>query len=226
MTPGGLRAAIARAVMQVAPDKARKRREDAAKVARVERWAEDSGNAALVGRELPPAEVLAADQRVTWWARQLRKAGLDGSMDELRARAYLDLLLGMDSRPRQDGAAGPRPERRAAGGFAGRVNLTVRWPPPPAWPTGPARSPGSARRPVAGPRPAAAAARNPRTWCLTVTDRAGRPIGHGCARPEPEAPPETRRTRRPGRTRVHVQPATAGDGTWRLSPGSPGAGRT
>ena len=99
LTPGGLRAAIARAVMQVAPDRARKRREEAAKDARVERWAEDSGNAALVGRELPPAEVLAADQRVSWWARQLRKAGLAGSMDELRARAYLDILLGIDSRP-------------------------------------------------------------------------------------------------------------------------------
>jgi hypothetical protein len=103
LTPGGLRAAIARAVMQVAPDTARKRRQEAAKDARVERWAEDSGNAALVGRELPPAEVLAADQRVTWWARQLKKAGLDGSMDELRARAYLDLLLGIDSRPDPDG---------------------------------------------------------------------------------------------------------------------------
>ncbi len=99
LTPGGLRAAIAQAVMQVAPDKARKRREAAAKDARVERWAEDSGNAALVGRELPPAEVLAADQRVTWWAQQLKQAGLDGSMDELRARAYLDILLGIDSRP-------------------------------------------------------------------------------------------------------------------------------
>ena len=39
LTPGGLRAAIARAVMEVAPDKARKRREQAAKDARVERWA-------------------------------------------------------------------------------------------------------------------------------------------------------------------------------------------
>ncbi|MGH3190529.1 MAG: hypothetical protein ACRDOL_25350, partial [Streptosporangiaceae bacterium] len=30
------------------------------------------------------------------------------------------------------------------------------------------------------------AAGNPRTtWCLTVTDEAGRAIGHGCARPEP-----------------------------------------
>ena len=53
LTPGGLRAAIARAVMEVAPEKARQRREVAAKFARVERWAEDSGNAALAGRELP-----------------------------------------------------------------------------------------------------------------------------------------------------------------------------
>src|ERR1700678_1244825 len=99
LTPAGLRSAIARAVAGVAPDKARKRREAAAKDARVERWPEDSGNAALIGRELPAAEVLAADQRITWWATQLKKAGLDGSMDELRARAYLDLLLGKDSRP-------------------------------------------------------------------------------------------------------------------------------
>ena len=99
LTPGGLRSAIARAVMEVAPDKAKKRREDAEKDARVQRWAEDSGNAALAGRELPPAGVLAADQRISWWARQLKKAGLGGSMDELRARAYLDLLLDKDSRP-------------------------------------------------------------------------------------------------------------------------------
>jgi hypothetical protein len=62
LTPGGLRSAIAQAVMEVAPEKARRRREEAAKDARVQRWAEDSGNAALAGRELPPAEVLAADQ--------------------------------------------------------------------------------------------------------------------------------------------------------------------
>ena len=68
LTPGGLRAAIARAVMEVAPKKAKERRETAARDARVERWAEDSGNAALMGRELPPAEVLAADQRITAWA--------------------------------------------------------------------------------------------------------------------------------------------------------------
>ena len=106
LTPGGLRAAVARAVIQVAPEKARKRREAAAKDARVQRWAEDTGNAALMGRELPPAEVLAADERITAWARQLKAAGLDGDMDVLRARAYLDLLLGQDSRPRRDAGGG------------------------------------------------------------------------------------------------------------------------
>ena len=59
-----------------------------------------------MGRELPPAEVLAADQRITAWARQLKAAGLEGSADELRARAYLDLLLDKDSRPSQDATGG------------------------------------------------------------------------------------------------------------------------
>src|SRR5262249_44699580 len=102
-----------RAVMEAAPDKARERRETAARFARVERWAEDTGNAALMGRELPPDEVLAADQRITGWARELKAAGLDGGMDELRARAYLDLLLGQDSRPP------PRDHRRRGGGAGG-----------------------------------------------------------------------------------------------------------
>jgi hypothetical protein len=99
LTPAQLRAAIKRAAMTVAPKKAKKRREHMAKRTRVERWAEDSGNAGLAGRELPPAEVLAADQRVTAWAKELRKAGLEGGMDALRARAYIDILLGIDSRP-------------------------------------------------------------------------------------------------------------------------------
>ena len=50
--------------------------------------------------------MLAADQRVNAWARQLRQAGVAGGMDELRATAYLDLLLGRDSRPSQDPAPG------------------------------------------------------------------------------------------------------------------------
>ena len=115
LNPAGLRAVIRRAVMEVAPDKARKRREHAAKRARVERWAEGSGNAGLAGRELPPAQVLAADQRVTAWAKELGKAGVEGGMDVLRARAYLDLLLGTDSRPLGSGP-GPAGGQDAGGG--------------------------------------------------------------------------------------------------------------
>ena len=133
LTPGGLRAAIARAVIEVAPGKAKKPRETAAKFARVERWAEDSGNAALAGRELSPDQVLAADERITGWARELKGTGLDGGMDELRARALLDLLLGQDSRPRPAGSpqtAGSQPgtpgqPSPAPAGFASRVTLTA-----------------------------------------------------------------------------------------------------
>ena len=73
-----------------------------------------------MGRELPPAEVLAAAQRITWWAGRLRAAGLDGDMDQLRARAYLDILLNKDSRPAaaaQDSTApGPAGGGAPAGG--------------------------------------------------------------------------------------------------------------
>jgi hypothetical protein len=59
-----------------------------------------------MGYELPPAEVLAADQRITAWAKELGRAGLEGDMDQLRARAYLDLLLAKDSRRRRPATAG------------------------------------------------------------------------------------------------------------------------
>ena len=150
LTPGGLRAAIAAAVMEAAPEKARERREAAAKDARVERWAEDSGNAALMGCELHPDEVLAADQRITAWAKELKKAGLAGDMDVLRARTFLDLLLGKDSRPRRDASGGadgtgPGPGGSGPGGpgSGGPGPGGPDTPPPPAGPAGGADAPGS-----------------------------------------------------------------------------------
>jgi hypothetical protein len=239
LTPAQLRSAIGRAVMEVNPEKAKKRREHMAKRTRVERWAEDSGNAGLAGRELPPAEVLAADQRVTAWAKQLREAGLDGSMDQLRARAFLDILLGTDSRPpasRSDGTnnpAAPAPAGPLAGvippGFAGRVTLTT----PAATLLDLADRPGE----LAGIGPidpdlardlAAAAARNPRsTWCVTVTDSQGHAIGHGCARPAPanrHKPDTPGGPGPPGRPRFTFSPTGqpgphGGYGTWRFSTG-------
>jgi hypothetical protein len=238
LTPGGLRSAVARAVMEVAPKKAKERRETAAKFARVERWAEDSGNAALMGRELPPDEVLACDQRITSWAGELKKAGLEGGMDELRARAFLDLVLGKDSRPRalqatgttgRDGAAGAGPgpgtAGGAAGGYAGRVTLTV--------PLGTVADLADRPGELTGHGPvdpwlardlAAAAAQNPKTtWCVTVTNEHGHAVGHGCARPEPKGHGERAGPGPPG---FSFTPAArdgppGGYGTWRLRvPGS------
>jgi hypothetical protein len=248
LTPGGLRAAIQRAVMDVAPKKAKKRREHAARQARVERWGEDSGNAGLAGRELPSAQVLAADQRVSAWAKELRRAGLDGDMDMLRAQAFLDILLGMDSRPLGSGAGGRietgqgGPQAPAASGplagaippgFAARVNLTI----PATTVLDLADRPGE----MSGIGPidpdlardlARAAARSGRSrWCVTVTDRDGHAIGHGCARPAPA----TGRGKRdkpggpdpPGGprftfTRIDQPSPPGGYGTWRFSTGIPG----
>ena len=95
---GYVRSAIGRAVLKVDPDAARKRREEAQKDARVELWREDAGTAALCGFHLPPDQVLAADQAITSLAMDLKNAGCPGTMDQLRARAYLDILLGKDTR--------------------------------------------------------------------------------------------------------------------------------
>jgi hypothetical protein len=186
----------------------------------------------------------ACDQRIRWWAGELRQAGLEGGLDELRARAFLDLVLGKDSRPRApqatdttdrpSGAApshGAGPASGAAGGFIGQVTLTV--------PLGTAA--GLADRPgeLGGHGPvdpwlardlAAAAARNPKTtWCVTVTDEHGHAVGHGCARPEPKS----RRARAgpgpPDGTGFSFTPAgrdglPGGYGTWRLRTPGPGPG--
>jgi hypothetical protein len=108
-------------------------------------------------------------------------------MDVLRARAYLDLLLGQDSRPGRDGAAASAAS--PGGGFAARVALTV----PLATLAGVADRPGE----LAGLGPVdpwlardlanAAAASPGTTWCVTVTDGQGHAVGHGCARPKPRS---------------------------------------
>ena len=99
-TPGQIRAEIARAVLKADPAAARQRREQAQKDARVELWREDAGTAAIVSFGLPPNEALAADQQITSRAMDLKAAGVPGSMDALRVRAYLDALLGQDTAAR------------------------------------------------------------------------------------------------------------------------------
>ena len=93
-TTGQLRAAARRVVLAADPAAARERKERAARDARVERWDEHAGTAALAGRDLPPADVLAADHNLSALAGSLRRAGVSGTMDQLRAQAYLALLTG------------------------------------------------------------------------------------------------------------------------------------
>ena len=88
-TSGQLRAALARTILAIDPEAAQRRREQAQRDPRIRRWREDAGTAALAGYGLPPADVLEADQHLTERALDLREAGLPGTMDELRARAYL-----------------------------------------------------------------------------------------------------------------------------------------
>ena len=103
-------------------------------------------------------------------------------MDVLRARAYLDLLLDKDSRPRA--GDGPAQEDVGAGGFAVRGTLTV----PLADLTGLADRPGE----MGGIGPvdpwlardlATAAARNPRTTLVRDGDRRAGARGGARLRP-------------------------------------------
>ena len=99
LTFGQLRSKAHRLVLKLDPDAARKRKEQARQDARVRRFREDSGNAGMEARELPPDEVLASWQHVEQRALDLRAAGMAGPLADLRVQAYLDLLQERDSRP-------------------------------------------------------------------------------------------------------------------------------
>jgi hypothetical protein len=213
-TTGQLRAATRRAVMAADPSAARRRKERAQQDARVERWDEHAGTAALAGRDLPPASVLAADRNLTAVAKQLKAGGVPGTMDTLRAEAFLALLTGTSvgsllpgdpSAPREsadtggaapagpfDPATAANPARLTATanptpGLGGAVNLTM---PLATW-LGLSDAPGNASG--HGPLDAsdsrdlayALASRAGNRWCLTFTDARGSPVAHGCARAGP-----------------------------------------
>jgi hypothetical protein len=229
MTTGELGSLCLRAVLQTDPQAARKRKEKALKDARVETWFEDSGTAALAGRDLPPAAVIAADKRIDAIARWLKTQGAPGTLEQLRARVYLAILndqpihtllphpmdhaddadttnatapeassTGHDatdpasSSETNHAAAGPSASSpgAAAVGLTGTVHLVM---PYDTW-QGRSDNPGE----IAGYGAADAGtcrdiarqmAATPATrWCITLTDRHGRPIGHGCARAGPGPP--------------------------------------
>ena len=96
------RLAVAAAVT-VDPQSAIRRRQDAERHrSRVTMFREQSGAAALSGRDLPTDQTLAAHAQVCARAQEYKDSGAFGGtgMDQFRAAAYLDLLSGVDAADR------------------------------------------------------------------------------------------------------------------------------
>ncbi len=208
MTTARLRAAIRRLIMELFPHEVRERARRARRLARVEAWPEGSGNAGLAGRELPMAEVITADKRISAMAQELRAAGVQGTMDELRAAVFTALLTGRDpaAQCRVPNTGTPntgtpntgtgRPDGVPAGlagfsGVTGTVHLTL---PLTTW-LGWSDSPGEVHG--YGPLPAdtcrdladRVASSQDARWCLTLTSQDGRAAAHACARAGPSRAP-------------------------------------
>jgi uncharacterized protein DUF222 len=97
-TFGQFRSYAHRVVLKLDPESALRRKNEARKDAHVRPFREASGNAGMSARELPPDQVLASWQHVDQRARDLRAAGIPGTLKQLRVMAYLDLLQERDSR--------------------------------------------------------------------------------------------------------------------------------
>ena len=153
MTFGELRYAARKLVLKLDPDAVRKRKEAAKREAHVRRFREESGNAGMVARELPSDEVLASWQHVEQRALDLRAAGMPGTLQDLRVRAYLDLLQERDSRT---APAGPIPVGSVPASGPDQPPPETRRPSPPGprngpeSPTGPT-DPGDCGNGPAGP---------------------------------------------------------------------------
>ena len=127
MTFGETRAAARKLALTLDPDLARKRKDAAKRDAHVRRFQEESGNAGMVARELPADEVLASWQHVEQRALDLRAAGIPGTLQELRVKAYLDLLQERDSRT---APASCDPATTAGAGASGEDQHAPDEPPP------------------------------------------------------------------------------------------------
>lgn len=115
-TTGQLRARLRKLILAADPEAARRRCATAVSTRRVEMFGNPDGSGDVWGRSLPPQDVAAAWERLTAIARSARGAGDRRPMDQLRADAFLDLLVGQ-------GVAAGGPVGRHTGGL-----------PEPEWP--------------------------------------------------------------------------------------------
>ncbi len=121
-TYGQVKQLAEQAALTADPQAAARRREHAERhSARVTMFREDSGAAALSGRDLPADQTLAAHAHVCARAQQYKDSGAfpaDAGMDQYRATAYLDLL---NSKPAEERIASGQlePVAHAAGAEPG-----------------------------------------------------------------------------------------------------------
>jgi hypothetical protein len=203
--------------LRLNPEGAKDRREHAKRNhQRVETRREASGNASLAGRELDNARVLASNAHIDAVARQLRAAGMPGSLDELRTLAFCDLTAGLDpfaclAAPADadspadpaDPGYGPTSSPGCPPGPAplpALVNLLIPAGTLLGWSTAPAQAAGWGMLDADDARTVVqTAAASPRTrWCVTLVNPDGTAAAHACAtgpRPrllddlEPQPPP-------------------------------------
>lgn len=193
MTTGRLRAVLRQEILAYDPQADIKRRKKAEKEARVETWAEAAGTAAIAGRDLAPAAVIKADKNLDADARWLRQHGVPGTHDQLRACAMVARLTGqpLDSLVPDDTGNPPTASPPGQpGGLTGWVNLTM---PATAWlgrsdMPGEIAGNGAADAGTCRDLAAALAAHRDTRWCVTLIDRRGRAVAHGCARAGPGPP--------------------------------------
>jgi hypothetical protein len=112
-TPLSLRCYARKIVMMLDPETAEERRKKGSRGRRVEFWSDQSGNVTMAAREMSVAMAAAIKQGLTGWAQIMRKAGIKGSMDNLRHDAAAALLLGRHPVTGTVGSApAPQPEGR------------------------------------------------------------------------------------------------------------------
>jgi hypothetical protein len=218
-TTGELRARLRKQIASYDPQAAARRKQKARKDGRVDAWIDHNGTGAIAARGMDPAAAIAADQDIDAAARWLQAHGAPGTLDQLRLEVFaarltrrpLHCLLPQPEATSQGGGPAPQPGSPAPaaagpadpdtwpaglGGLGGSVNLTM---PLATW-LGISEAPGEAGgygtidagtcRDLAA---ALAAGGRRARWCITLVDRRGRAVAHGCARAGP-GPPGADRT--------------------------------
>ena len=88
--------------------------------AAVHRWDEPSGNSALAGREMTPADAITADARLTAQARWLQARGATGTLDQLRCAVFAAVLNGRSITTLLPAETAPRTRHRPRRPMTGR----------------------------------------------------------------------------------------------------------